>query len=262
MSFEVTLLREDAGVATLTINRPDKLNALNAAVVRELSLRVAELEARGTKRPSVVVLTGAGERAFAAGADLAELQGMGPEAAHRFSEAGHRLARVLEEASFVVIAAVNGVCFGGGNELALACDLIVAADTARFAQPEVERGLICGFGGTFRLPRRVGLGQARRLLYTGEVVDAARAFEIGLADYVFPASELTQRAHELARGIASKAPLALAAFKRTLLRAGEPALDLLADFEMRGFAELFATADAREGLTAFMEKRSPAFRGL
>ncbi|MFO7181622.1 MAG: enoyl-CoA hydratase-related protein [Pseudomonadota bacterium] len=262
MSTEVTLLREEAGIATLTINRPDKLNALNAAVIRELSSRVAELEARGTARPSVVVITGAGDRAFAAGADLAEMQGMGPEAALRFSEAGHRLARALEEASFVVIAAVNGVCFGGGNELALACDLIVAADTARFAQPEADRGLMCGFGGTFRLPRRVGVGQARRLIYTGEVVNAARALEIGLADYVFPAAELAQRTQEIARTIASKAPLALAAFKRTLLRAGEPALDLLADFEARGFAELFATADAREGLTAFLEKRPPVYRGL
>lgn len=260
MSSIVIASEPEAGIARLTVNRPDKLNALTSAVLTELNHRVVELEARAVEqRPRVVIVTGAGDRAFVAGADISEMAGLGVEEAQALSRSGHELGLSLEGASFVSVAAVNGFALGGGCELALCCDLILASDRARFGQPELGLGLIPGFGATFRLPARVGLGWARRLLYTGEVIDAAQAERIGLADRVVSHASLADEALALARSVASRAPQALAVCKRSL-RTALAGADA-AKREAVAFASLFATQDAREGMTAFLSKRAPKFTG-
>jgi enoyl-CoA hydratase len=258
-----TLLTEElGGIATLTLHRPDRLNALNTALLGELSAYFAALEARPVPdRPRAVVLTGSTDKAFVAGADIQEMSGLSVNEARRLSEAGQSLGRLMEESSAPVIAAVNGFALGGGCELALCCDLILASDRARFGQPEVNLGLIPGFGGTIRLAERVGVGWARRLIYTGEVIDAARAAELGLVDQVVPAAELLNTAHALARQIAQKAPLAVAAAKRSLLRGRRSDPAQAADHETLTFAALFGSADAKEGLESFLAKRSAEFHG-
>src|SRR4051812_10111299 len=189
--YETLLLNEKDLVATLTINRPSKLNALNAQVLSELSQAFQALEAAPPEqRVRAAILTGAGEKAFVAGADIAEMAGLSAAQAYVFSATGHRLGRLMEDVSFPIIAAVNGFALGGGCELALCADYIFAAEHAKFGQPETNLGLIPGFGGTQRLSRRIGLGRARELVYSGEPISAARALAIGLANRVVPANEL------------------------------------------------------------------------
>jgi enoyl-CoA hydratase len=257
------LLRsEDGPVAVLTLNRPEKLNALDAALLAEVASVTAELAARpGSARPRVVILTGAGDKAFAAGADVAELAELSAAEARSLSANGHRAGRALEEAPFPVLAAVNGFALGGGCELALACDFIYASDKARFGQPEVGLGLVPGFGGTQRLARRVGIGHARELVYTGAPIDAERARAIGLVNAVVPHAELMTRVRAVADTIAARPPLAVAAAKRLLLHGPEADLRVANELESEAFGALFATHDAREGTRAFVEKRSPAFDG-
>jgi len=262
MSSPILLVEHDGPVTIATLNRPDKLNALDFALLAELGALVAELGARPTaSRPRVLIVTGAGDKAFVAGADIQAMSTQSPEQARAFSEHGQRVGRALEEASFPSIAAVNGFALGGGCELALSCDFIVASDRARFGQPEVGLGLLPGFGGTQRLVRRVGIGLARELVYTGAVVDAARAKAIGLANEVVPHADLLPKAKELARAIAAKAPLAVAAAKRLMLRGPEIALDAALELETIAFGAAFATKDAREGMDAFLAKRPPKFAG-
>jgi enoyl-CoA hydratase len=259
---DALVVAEAGPLATLTLNRPDKLNALDAALLAQVGRVVAELAARPmATRPRVVIVTGAGDKAFAAGADVAELARATPVEARALSENGHRAGRTLEEAPFPVIAAVNGFALGGGCELALACDFIYASDRARFGQPEVGLGLVPGFGGTQRLARRVGVGRARELVYTGATLDAERARSIGLVNEVVPHAELTTRVEALARTIAARPPLAVAAAKRLLLRGTEIELTAANELETEAFGALFATHDAREGTSAFLAKRPPAFDG-
>ncbi|WP_437938389.1 enoyl-CoA hydratase/isomerase family protein [Sorangium sp. So ce341] len=251
---------ERAGhVATVTIQRPDKLNALNPAVLGELTAAFHDLLAQGSE-VRAAVLTGAG-KAFVAGADIAEMAAMNSIAAKRFAEAGHRLADLIETAPFPVIAAVNGFALGGGCELALACDFIYAAEGAKLGQPEVNLGVIPGFGGTQRLLRRVGPGRARELIYSGDMITAEQALSIGLVNAVFPAAELLARARETALKIASRGPLAVAAAKRVLLR-GE-SLDLTAanELEAQAFAALFGSEDQQLGMKAFLAKSQATFTG-
>ncbi|WP_437335591.1 enoyl-CoA hydratase/isomerase family protein [Sorangium sp. So ce394] len=253
---------ERAGhVATVTIQRPDKLNALNPAVLGELTAAFHDLlaPAEGSE-VRAAVLTGAG-KAFVAGADIAEMAAMNSIAAKRFAEAGHRLADLIETAPFPVIAAVNGFALGGGCELALACDFIYAAEGAKLGQPEVNLGVIPGFGGTQRLLRRVGPGRARELIYSGDMITAEQALSIGLVNAVFPAAELLARARDTALKIASRGPLAVAAAKRVLLR-GE-SLDLTAanELEAQAFAALFGSEDQQLGMKAFLAKSQAAFTG-
>ncbi|KYF77762.1 crotonase [Sorangium cellulosum] len=253
---------ERAGhVATVTIQRPDKLNALNPAVLGDLTAAFQELLAPAEGgEVRAAVLTGAG-KAFVAGADIAEMASMNSIAAKRFADAGHRLADLIETAPFPVIAAVNGFALGGGCELALACDFIYAAEGARLGQPEVNLGVIPGFGGTQRLLRRVGVGRARELVYSGDMITAEQALAIGLVNAVFPAAELLARARETALKIASRGPLAVAAAKRVLLR-GE-SLDLAAanELEAQAFAALFGSEDQKIGMKAFLSKSQAAFTG-
>jgi len=259
---DALLVAEAGPLATLTLNRPDKLNALDSTLLSTIARVVGELAARPmATRPRVVIVTGAGAKAVAAGADVAELSRETPVEARALSENGHRAGRTLEEAPFPVIAAVNGFALGGGCELALACDFIYASDRARFGQPEVGLGLVPGFGGTQRLARRVGVARARELVYTGATLDAERARAIGLVNEVVPHDELGARVEAVARAIAARPPLAVASAKRLLLRGTEIELTAANELEMEAFGALFATHDAREGTSAFIAKRTPAFDG-
>ena len=247
------------GIATLTIDRPAVRNALNTRVLDELAAAFTALEADAATR--VVILTGAGEKAFAAGADIAELSALRDAAdGLRKAVAGQSLTRQMEQMRTPIVAAVNGFALGGGCEIALAADIRIAADTARFGQPEVNLGLIPGYGGTQRLARLVGRGMAMYLCLTGEPIDAAEALRIGLVQRVVPAAGLMAEARRTAELIAAKAPLAIAAAKAALDRGADLPLDAALDIEARRFAALIDTADFREGTQAFLAKRAPVFR--
>jgi enoyl-CoA hydratase len=254
--YESILCEESDGVALVTINRPSKLNALNRVVIRELTHAFQNLT---TAR--VAILTGAGDKAFVAGADIAEMSEMSAAEAKAFSESGHRLGDLIENGAFPVIAAVNGYALGGGCELALACDFIYAADKARFGQPEVNLGLMPGFGGTQRLARRVGVGRAREIVYSGDPVNAERALAIGLVNEVVPLAELLDRVKAVAKKIAKKAPLAIRSSKRAMVRGVDADLAVGNELESALFAALFDSEDMREGTKAFVEKRDAAFQG-
>ena len=255
-----TVLSEREGaIAVLTLNRPDKMNALNAELLRELDATLEKLSAD----PSVscAILTGAGEKAFAAGADIAAMLEMGTEQARAFSEMGHRACSRIEKAPFPVIGAINGFALGGGCEIALACDFLYASDKAKLGQPEVNLGVMPGFGGTQRLARRVGIARARELCYTGDTIAADEALRIGLVNAVVPHAELLTKVREVATKIASKGRLAVAQCKRTLFSGADVPLDVANALETQSFAMLFGTKDRSEGMRAFLDKRRAAFTG-
>jgi enoyl-CoA hydratase len=254
----IDLAHED-GVAVLTVNRPDALNALDSATLTELRDRLGELAEDADVR--VVVLTGAGDRAFVAGADIKYMSGLGVDEAREWGALGQEAGSLLETMPKPTIAAINGFALGGGCELALACDFRYAAQTAKLGQPEVNLGIIPGWGGTQRLARAVGIGIAKELVLTGRMVDADEAERIGLVNAVYEPGELMAKTVETARALAAKGPLALAAAKRALNRAlaGDHTENL--EREADDFGELFASADAKEGMTAFSEKREPTFKG-
>ena len=259
MALENLLVRDSDGVRWITVNRPTKLNALNATVIAELG----EAFTAAADDPSVraVVVTGAGEKAFVAGADIGELAALAPAAARELARRGQRVFDAIAAMRKPVIAAVNGFALGGGCELALACHLRVAATGARFGQPEVKLGLIPGYGGTQRLPRLVGTTRALELLLTGSTIDAATALGWGLVNRVVAPEELPGAAQKLALEIAAVAPLAVAAcLEAVRLGAGLP-LAQAEEQEAALFGLCFATRDAREGTAAFLEKRPPAFTG-
>jgi enoyl-CoA hydratase len=256
------LVSEEGPVVLLTLNRPDKLNALDAELLALVGDAVRELAARPvSSRPRAAIVTGAGDKAFAAGADVAELSAQTPERARALSELGQRVGRTLEEAPFPIIAAVNGFALGGGAELALACDFIYASDRAKLGLPEVTLGLVPGFGGTQRLARRVGVAHARELVFSGVPITAERAAAIGFVNEVVPHEQLLTRVREVASRIATRAPLAIAAAKRLLLRGPEADLAIACELESETFGALFATADGKEGTSAFVAKRPAVFQG-
>lgn len=246
-------------VAWVTINRPDKLNALNRATV----LSIASAARRAVTDPDVgvIVLTGAGEKAFVAGADIAEMAALGPHEAQSFAHELNDGLGTLEGSPKPVLAAVNGFALGGGCELAMACHVRIAADAAKFGQPEVGLGLIPGAGGTQRLQRLVGRGRALDLILTGDMIDAAEALRIGLVERVVPAGELRGIVTEYARKLLSKGPLALTRALDAVLSGGEMALPEALRLEASLFGLCFATEDMREGTRAFVEKRKPRFPG-
>jgi len=259
MELENILWRVEDGVGIATFNRPKALNALDRRTIAELTQLVDAVAADPAVR--ALVLTGAGEKAFVAGADISEMSSLPPVEARRFAEAGQRALARLEALPIPTIAAVNGFALGGGCELAMACDLVYASEAARFGQPEVNLGLIPGFGGTQRLTRRVGLMRAKEIVLTGDMVDAAKAKAIGLALDVVPAAQLVPHAIAVARKIASRGPLAIAAAKRTLEAGARVDLASACALEAEAFGLVFATDDAREGTRAFVEKRAAAFKG-
>lgn len=256
-NYETLLVEESDSVTTITINRPDKLNALNSTVIRELTRAVYDIGS-GTR---AAIITGAGEKAFVAGADIAAMAEMTTTEAKAFSDAGHRLCSHVEQSSVPFIAAVNGFALGGGTELALACDFIYGSDKARFGQPEVSLGLMPGFGGTQRLARRVGIGRARELIYTGAHIKAEEALQLGLINRLVPAAELTEAVTQAAQKIASQAPLAVSASKRVMALGADADLRTACELEATAFAGLFGTKDMKEGTRAFVEKRKHQFEG-
>ena len=258
MELQNILWQVQDGVGRATFNRPKVLNALDARTIDELSQVVAEVEAGAVR---ALVLTGAGEKAFVAGADIAAMAQMTPVAARRFAERAHGVLARLEALPVPTLAAVNGFALGGGCEVALACDLVYASERARFGQPEVNLGIIPGFGGTQRLSRRVGAMRALEMIMTGDTYDAARAKEMGLVLDVLPPDRLLAYVEEQAKKIASRGPLAVAQAKRVLVAGADVALPVANELERQAFSAAFATDDAHEGLRAFLEKRAAAFKG-
>lgn len=255
-----TLLVEvdDHGVATVIINRPDKLNALNADVIDDLDAFFSKAETDASIRG--VILTGAGEKSFVAGADIARFRELDGASGRVFADRGQTVFNRIENLPKPVIAAVNGFALGGGSELALACHIRIASDNAVFGQPEVNLGILPGYGGTQRLPRLVGLGRATELILTGSMIKADRAYEIGLANQVVPAEELMGAARKMMSGILSKAPLAVAGSLQALRVADLPLADGL-EVEAALFGEACDTKDFKEGVEAFLGKRKPSFTG-
>ena len=248
-------------IRVISIDRPAALNAIDVPTMRSLGEAFRDCSASPQLR--AVILTGTGERAFAAGADIAALSTMGPVEARAFSALGHEVAAAIESLAVPVIAAVNGFALGGGCEMALACDFIYAADTARFGMPESKLGAIPGFGGTVRLVERLGPARARELLFSGEVIDAAEALRVGLVNRVFPLDGLLPEARRTAAAIAARAPLAIARIKEALARRAAAARGEAAHQETETFASLFASADLQTGMRAFLakDKQPPKWQG-
>ena len=256
-----TLLFElSDGIARVTINRPDKLNALNATVIAELGDVVTRIETDAAVRG--VILTGAGSKAFVAGADISELSEQGPIDGKARSILGQMVFRRLERCGKPVIAAVNGFALGGGCELAMACHIRIAAENARFGQPEVKLGIGPGYGGTARLPRLVGRGRALELLLTGAMIDAAEAYRIGLVNRVVPGDALLEESEAMLKTILENGPLAIKACLEAVDAGLDTSLDQGLLLEANHFGLLSSTEDMREGTRAFTEKRKPVFRGL
>jgi enoyl-CoA hydratase len=243
------------GIARVTINRPDKLNALNAIVIAELGDAVTRIETDSAIRG--VIVTGAGTKAFVAGADITELTEQGVTGGQK-----RALFRRLERCGKPVIAAVNGFALGGGCELAMACHLRIASETTRFGQPEVKLGIAPGYGGTVRLPRLVGRARALELLLTGDMIDAEEARRIGLVNRVVPADRLIEEAEALLRTILANGPLAIRACLEAVDMGADKTVDQALLLEAGYFGLLSATDDMREGTKAFIEKRKPAFKGV
>jgi len=258
MSYETISFAIADRIATITVNRPDKLNALNDRVIAELGDAIDG--ARENRDVGGIILTGAG-RAFVAGADISELAGHGPVSAKALAQRGQDVFRRYEISPKPTIAAVNGFALGGGCELAMACHIRIASEAAKFGQPEVKLGLIPCYGGTQRLPRLVGKGRALQLLLTGETIDAAEAYRIGLVNRVVPANELLPSATAMLHAILANGPLAVAYCVESVNRGNDLTLDEALTLEATAFGLLAATDDKREGTQAFLEKRPPRFTG-
>jgi enoyl-CoA hydratase len=256
VNYENILVEKDGAIGTITLNRPQQLNALSYGLVRELALAMENLDQDSEVR--VIIVTG-GEKVFAAGADIKEMADVGP-----FDERLQGRLRFrdrINKISKPVIAAVSGYALGGGCELAMSCDIIIASDTARFAQPEINLGTIPGSGGTQRLARIVGKHRAMEMVLTGEFIDAIEAQRLGLVNKVVPAELLLEEASEIAEKIAAKPPLAVKLAKEAILKAFNSPLDEGLEYERKSFYLLFASEDRREGMKAFIEKRKPEFKG-
>ncbi len=257
--YQNLLVETAAPVATVTINRPAVLNALNDQTIADLDAALTELEYNTAVR--VVILTGSGEKAFVAGADIGELKVCDVPGGIAKCHRGQAVLARIEASRLVVIAAINGFALGGGCELACACDIRLAADTARIGQPEVNLGIIPGYGGTQRFPRLVGKGKAKQLVMTGDMINATEAHRIGLVDEVYPAAELIAKAREMAAKIAAKGPVAIATAKRCINVGLEIDLATGLEYEATQFGVICATDDKTEGCAAFLEKRPAQFKG-
>ena len=259
MTFETLVVTRDGAIITVTLNRPKQLNAINRTMVRELDELAAGLETDAAAR--VVIFTGAGDRAFLAGADIGEFQGLSPIEALGFSQRIQRLYSRIEALPQVTIAAVNGFALGCGCELTQCCDLVVAAETARFGQPEVNLGVIPGAGGTQRLARIVGMHRAKELNLLGEMIDAQEAYRIGLANRVVPADRLMAEARALVEKVLTKAPQTLRMLKDAMNEGYDLDLPKGLAIEAKAWAVVYSTEDKTEGVAAFLEKRKPVFKG-
>ena len=259
MEFKHLLVETNDGIATLTINRAHVLNSLASEVVQELECALYELDLDASVK--AVVLTGAGEKAFVAGADIKEMSRISAFDAHDFASKGQRLMLLMGKMRKPVIAAVNGFALGGGLELALACDFIYASEKAKFGFPEVGLGIIPGFGGTQNLPRLIGPGRAKELIFSGRIITAAKARDWGIVNEVFAPEELLPKALATAREIIGKSPLGVAYAKDAIVNGMNMTKEDGFRYEASLFGVLFATADQREGMGAFIEKRPAEFKG-
>jgi len=258
MPYDTITLTTTDRIATITVNRPDKLNALNDRVIAELGDAIDS--ARTNPEVGGVLLTGAG-RAFVAGADISELEQHGAVSAKALAQRGQDVFRRFETSPKPTIAAVNGFALGGGCELAMSCHIRIASESAKFGQPEVKLGLLPGYGGTQRLPRLVGKGRALQLLLTGEMIDAGEAYRIGLVNRIVAPGDLLSAAAAMLQSILANGPLAVAHCIEAVNRGSDVTLDEALTLEATAFGLLAATADKREGTRAFVEKRAPKFTG-
>jgi len=259
MEFKNTLCEKSDGIATIILNRPTTLNAMDADTVLELMARFEDAEKDENVR--AIVITGAGEKAFCVGLDLRIMKDISSVKALDVTRLGQKLTLVIEELGKPVIAAINGYALGGGLELAMACDIRVASETARVGQPEVNVGLLPGWGGTQRLPRLVGKGIAKELIFTGKMIDAKTAEKIGLVNIVVPPEKLKATVEELAKEIMNKSPIAIKLAKELINNSIEADQRTGLIQEAQAFGVLSSTEDFREGVSAFLEKRKPAYKG-
>ena len=259
MAYRNLELGNRGAIRTIVVNRPDKLNALDRQTLNELTLAFAQAAQDDAVR--VVVLAGAGEKAFVAGADISEMSSCSSVQAQAFSRTGQRLMSSIERLGKPVIARVQGFALGGGMELAMACHLRVASEKAKFGQPEINLGLIPGFGGTQRLLRLAGRSATLELCLTGAPINAQRAYELGIVNRVVAPEALDETVEALADQLAAAAPLAAAGILDAVLQGGETSLDQGLEFETQGFALMFSTEDMREGTSAFLQKRKAGFKG-
>ncbi len=260
MSFgENVLMGIDQNIATITINRPKSLNALNTVTLNEL--KAAAIAADADANVKVIIITGAGSKAFVAGADIAQMRELKVLEGRQMTMLGQKVFGIIENLNKPVIAAVNGFALGGGCELAMACDIRIASDTAKFGQPEVNLGIIPGFAGTQRLARLIGKGRAKYYIYTGYMMTATEAFELGLVDKVVKAEELLDVCHEIAKTIMSKAPVAVMMAKKAVNHGLDMDLASGVAYEAEAYTTCFSTKDRVEGMTAFLNKRAASFIG-
>jgi len=259
MAYENIVYEVNEGIATITFNRPKALNALNGALLAELSQALDEIAADEAIR--VLILTGAGEKSFVAGADISELATFDSLKAKAFARRGHNIINKLQQLPITVIAAVNGFALGGGTEISIACDFIYASENAKFGQPEINLGVIPGFGGTQRLPRLIGTNMAKELILTGKMISAAEALQLGLANKVVAHDSLMDEVMKTARVIASKGKVSLREAKQAVDKGMDVDLASGCSIEIDAFALCYASPDAKEGTSAFLEKRQAEFKG-
>jgi len=259
MEFKNTLYEKGEGIATITINRPEVLNALNEETINEILIRLED--AKNDENIRVIVITGAGDRAFSAGLDLKMIKAASSVRATELSRIGQHLCDYIEALVKPVIAAINGYALGGGNELAMACDIQIASENAQIGHTEINVGLIPGWGGTQRLPRFVGKGIAKEMIFTGKRIDAKTAERLGLVNAVVPADQLKAKVKELALELAGKPPIAIKLSKALINNSTETHLNVGLLQEAEAFGLVASTEDFNEGITAFLEKRKPQFKG-
>ena len=259
MAYENLIYEIEDNIALITFNRPKALNALNDALIGELSDALDDISDNADIR--VLILTGAGDKSFVAGADITELAKFNPLEAKLFSEKGHAAIFKLQALSIPVIAAVNGFALGGGSEIALACDFIYASENGKFGLPEITLGIIPGFGGTQRLPRLIGQNVAKELIFTGKMIAAEEAKELGLVNRVFPADALMDHVRKTAQAIASRGRVSLRAAKQAINRGLNVDIATGCQIEVEAFSLCMTSPDAKEGTSAFLEKRKAEFKG-
>jgi enoyl-CoA hydratase len=259
MDYKNILLSFEGEIGILTMNRPKALNALNSETLKDIQMGIQEVKEHSELK--VLIITGSGEKAFVAGADIAEMKGMTSFEALNFAKLGHFTLRMIQDLDRPVIAAVNGYALGGGTEIAIACDFVYASENARFGFPEVTLGIFPGFGGTQRLPRLIGKGKAKELILTGKTITAQEAYQMGIVNRVFPQASLMEETKKVALQIAANGAIGVKLAKMAMDAGFNMDLAEACSLESYAFGLGFASEDQKEGMTAFMEKRKPNFRG-